>query len=376
MNNVIRLLLWLAIFSFLINFSHAHEELHWTNISVQIQDGLPIAFITSFQYPDGKSGFFIHNLSNPLDIGVGENTMILHGKLMMPSFESESFINYLGRHGVKPRKISAVEAQYFDDPKRWVWYNNTFYEVTNLEPEDPQPHQFSENYLFQETPHSYLPPGLALPEYISVMLMPETDPLQFSLPHIKPIIRFIASRNPSFDRLGVSYQYNGENRDYNVSYDEGEFLFEKTISTQSQNLFLLPFETYTAQITNITPPVIVESSLPISIEGEDSSFEGTAQFERDKISLEFKRKISNKILMIFLALLSILIPIFTFKEIRRRENSSDSMRVFVEGLAISVSLIFTALPKSIGLNLITILILIVNLTCGFLLIKDNPKKKI
>jgi len=221
----------------------------------------------------------------------------------------------------------------------------------------------SSDQRFEETINSiYNKFYSALPKKVEIELIGDLDPLFFSEPEIKPKIILSSEEDSGFSTLHTEYINLFGKQFYDIEENKNLFIFNKKLSLNSKRSLLYPFDSYSAEIFNITPSRIKSGNIEISMIGEDSKIEGMAYFEKDKITLTLNREIRTIINIVLSFFLLIFGLIFLNKRIKFMRKASFQPKNLLSQWSFDLSLIsliyFITSNSSNIWNLLTIVIFV------------------
>lgn len=250
---------------------------------------------------DGSSEETIFNYSNPFDIGYGERAMILDGKLSR-AFTPESLNCFLIANNGDLVKRSSEEISLMNNKGSWIWYNNSFYQfvsrksVYHNESEcTSQNYTYFPNMTYESLGRFFLRNiTLRLNSYFLAPLVGDKE--------AAVTIEFFPVGNPIPNNMSFDFKSNGGIHTKEISMTNGRFVFDQRISITNERGFLFPFDKYTSELANIKPNRLDTKELTVN--SEDSAFDGAVILTNNKVNLTFKRKLSTIIQTLIVALLS------------------------------------------------------------------------
>ena len=300
-------------------------------------DGTFFGAELNFTRFDVSRGTIIPHFSNPNDIGEGKNMMVLNGKLM-PAFTPDSLLCSLKLNNVSLKEVSLQYVSELNNPKTWIWYENKFFIFQRENKVDIGYCSFNNLRNFENS--TYISQLIGVPKKIILELIGDIGPLFFSQPEIKPTIILEVLGESTFNKLHIEFINSRGHDEEDIYLKNGSFIFSPKIILNKRHSFLFPFDIPYAEIYNISPGIIQNSFLPVSIKGEDSNLEGTSIFTKNKIQLEFTRKLNYKIeILLYFFLFIVSLILFNNRIKYMRKESFEPKNLLKEWWSFVVTLV-------------------------------------
>lgn len=323
---------------------------------------------------DGSTDAVIYNFSKPEDMGKGKNVMVLNG-VLDGAYTSESLECFLMMHNISLMKISKEEAIKLNNPNAWIWINNTFYQFIDSELSD-EPKDCKINDLKVYANWDYISPSRVFPRKVTIELVSEIHEPFFGVNKVKPTILFFPYGDPVPEKLEASYNNGNKDRSITIPLENGKFEFEEELLLESKNSYLFPFDTLSAKVYGISPPIINEKELNVS--GNLLNLEGIALFEKDKITIRFNRKPSYILAVVFSDIILIILFLKlkrTIKYIRKKSIRKSLFKIILWDYCIPIvgSVAVVTFSYKFLFNILTIIPMIILIQIGITLFKKFKK---
>ncbi len=318
-------LLWLIVILVIPLISSATDSyVNWNSIEqLKTEKNEYVGNKIIFTGLDGRAGYITENFSSPEDIGTVENMMIVDG-ILTKALTKESLDYFLDANCLRLKTINLTQAKNLDK-NRWIYYENNFFQVLLNKSCLAKPLDKQKLNYYQTG--SYTTNVFIAPTEFLVEIIGDIDPLDPTIPDIKPIITLETSSPSNLSQIKLKYLYRGNIKEEYLVSKGGLFIFEGKISPNERYDFFYPFSNKKYEIFEIFPNVIDNLEIPISLP-EDSNFIGSAMFSKDTIQITLKQNLGLKIIILFL----LGAIIFSFYQFDRQIKRMDKLSLKIDSL--------------------------------------------